>query len=296
MQVLRYRHDNNMKYGYPDGDLGRIRTQQGLLKAMVTQLLQLKNIGKVNEFAKVFQECVSTDLSFQNILWFARAAYLGGLKVENVNFVTMPNRLASCWSRSVGNLQSYVVPNARELLELVNNELSPFVEKSTMRDLDIMSVNADGSVSSSTGRVEDSKAALPPVKPSQEPEEPEVDENGNPIDPETGLPLDPVTGLPITDPNGNTDPDAPPTAEDPGNSGGTVTDPGNSADPWPGQSGTTDPGVTDPGIGEDPSMGGDPGAADPGGQTGQLPEDPFPAEPEVPADPGFSIVEPPPVE
>ena len=61
-------------------------------------------------------------------------------------------------------MQSYVVPNAQELLELVNNELSPFVEPSVLSDLDIMSVNADGSLASSTGRVEDSKAAAaPPV-------------------------------------------------------------------------------------------------------------------------------------
>ena len=121
MEVLRYRHDNRkngVMLGYPDGDLGRIKTQQALLKAMVEQLLQLKNIGKVNEFAKVFQECVETDLSFQNILWFAQSAYLGGLKVENVNFVTMPNKGASCWSRTVGNYQSYVVPIASELLEI----------------------------------------------------------------------------------------------------------------------------------------------------------------------------------
>lgn len=53
-----------------------------------------------------------------------------------------------------------------ELLDLVNHELSPFVETFALSDLDIMSVNADGSVSSSTGYVEDSKAARPPVKPS----------------------------------------------------------------------------------------------------------------------------------
>lgn len=56
MQVLRYRHDNDMRYGYPDGDLGRIKTQQALLKAMVEQLLKLENITKVNQFVKVFQE------------------------------------------------------------------------------------------------------------------------------------------------------------------------------------------------------------------------------------------------
>ena len=60
--------------------------------------------------------------------------------------------------------QNYVFPKAQELLDIVNNELSPFVEKFTMSDLDIMSLNSDGSLSSSTGHVEDSKAAVaPPV-------------------------------------------------------------------------------------------------------------------------------------
>ena len=66
MQVLRYRHDNRKNgkmLGYPDGDLGRIKTQQGLLKAMIEQLMSLKNITKVNEFIKVFNENVETDLS-----------------------------------------------------------------------------------------------------------------------------------------------------------------------------------------------------------------------------------------
>ena len=282
MQVLRYRHDNNMRYGYPDGDLGRIKTQQALLKAMVSQLLQLKNIGKVNEFAKVFQECVETDLSFQNILWFAQSAYLGGLRPENVNFVTMPNRAAYCWSRTVGNNQSYVVPVARELLELVNSDLSPFVERSVMSDLDIMSVNSDGSVSSSTGRVEDSRAARPPVTPSnEEPEEPE--ENENPIDPETGLPADPGTETPQDPGSGNV------TVIDP-NDPGSGANPGPEPDVNPGTDLGTDPG-SDPGW-TDP--GADPGAADPGIDPGTEPgNQPDPGVSE-PADPDFTFVEPPP--
>ena len=124
MQVLRYRHDNDMRYGYPDGDLGRIKTQQGLLKAMIEQLMSLKNIAKVNEFIKVFNENVETDLSFQNMLWFAKQAFLGnssGAKLDTaqVNFVTMPNKNVSCWSRVYHSYQSYVTPNAQELLELV---------------------------------------------------------------------------------------------------------------------------------------------------------------------------------
>lgn len=110
----------------------------------------------------------------------------------------MPNRTASCWSRTYHNYQSYVVPSADELLELVNTKLSPYTEVFTLSDLDIMSVNSDGSISSSTGHVEDSRAARPPVKPTtpSKPEEetPTVDENGNPIDPDTGLPVTPDGG------------------------------------------------------------------------------------------------------
>ena len=75
----------------------------------------------------------------------------------------------------------------------------------TLSDLDIMSVNSDGSLRSTTGYVEDAKAAVPPVKPSvnKPAEEPTVDENGNLIDPEPGTvsPADPGAGdLLVIDP------------------------------------------------------------------------------------------------
>ena len=259
MQVIRYRHDNRVNgktLGYPDGDLGRIATQQAFLKAVVEQLLQVKNLTKLNQFVKVFQNNVETDMTFTNILWFAQQAVFGGLKVENVNFVTMPNTPVSCWSRTYQNYQSYVVPNAQELLDLVNSDLSPFVEPSVLSDLDIMSINADGSVSSTTGQVEDSAAAKPPVKPAKpaETEEPVID-GEDPI-----VPVDP---------------------NDPNNSGTVVTDPtqppAETTDPSPA------PVPADP---EEP-------AAEPEDPAPEAPQ-PEEPQPEEPQDPGFSIIEPPP--
>ena len=270
MQVLRYRHDNpkngHMR-GYPDGDLGRIKTQQALLKAMLSQLLKLENLTKVNQFVKVFQENVETDLSFQNILWFAKSAYLGGLKVENVNFVTMPNTGAYCYSRTYGNMQSYVTPRAQELLDLVNSELSPFREVFTLSDLDIMSVNADGSISSSTGHVEDSRAAqphggrpatTPGTEPDPDPEAPGTTDPGS-ADPGT---TDPGTTDPGTTDPGTTDPGTTdPGTTDPGTTDPGTTDPGTT-DPGTTDPGTTDPGTTDPGTEPTP----DPGT---GSETGE---------------------------
>ena len=156
---------------------------------------------------------------------------------------------------------SYVVPISSELLDLVNNEISPFVEKFTYSDLDIMSINSDGSVSSSTGHVEDSKAALPPVKPAKpaetEPvEDPVINENGNVVDPNTGaIIFDPSTGETI-DPD--TSGSGGQTGQGTGGSG--VTEPENNG-------GGTQTGEPDPGT----ETGGETG---PGTETGGEPEQP----------------------
>ena len=268
MQVIRWRkNDKDSPYGYNKGgvgDAGRMELQQNFLKAVIKEMMQPKNVLNIGKIAKVFEESVETDLSFQNILWFAQQAILGGLSMENVEFVTMPNRTASCWSRTYHNYQSYVVPSADELLELVNTKLSPYTEVFTLSDLDIMSVNSDGSISSSTGHVEDSRAARPPVKPTtpSKPEEetPTVDENGNPIDPDTGLPVTPDGGT--TDPGtgGTTDP------------GSGTTDPGTGTTPDGGTDPGTGGGTTGPDTGEGTTGTGTDGTTDPGTGTSGTPD------------------------
>ena len=203
MEVLRYRHDNRkngVTLGYPEGDVGRIKTQQAFLKAMVEQLLKVENVPKVRQFIQVFQDNVETNLTFQNILWFAQAAFLGGLKAENVEFVTMPgNSSAYAYSASISKANgeyseaSYVTPYPNELLELVNTKLSPYAEVFTRSDLDMMTVNSDGSVSSSTGHVEDSNATHPRSywQAQWTPQEPEEE---TPPEGETGTGTGPDAG------------------------------------------------------------------------------------------------------
>ena len=181
---------------------------------------------------------------------------MGGLKVEDVNFVTMPNTALYVYSRAYPRWpQNYVFPKAQELLNIVNNELSPFVEKFTMSDLDIMSLNSDGSLSSSTGHVEDSKAAVaPPVV---------VDRYSGDIlggtssnsgtETSTGTGSETTGGSETTDP-GNTGTEIPGTGDTDNtgtlppdntgdNNGGTATtptepDPVTPSDPGTGESGT----------------------------------------------------------
>lgn len=282
MGVIRFRDGVN---GYSNGDIGRIETQQAFLKAVLEQMLQIQNMTKISQFAKVFQENVTTDLSFQNILWFAQKAILGGLKVENVNFVTMPYKGVSAWSRYYQQNLSYVVPVADELLELVNNELSPFKEVFTLSDLDIMYVNSDGSIGSTTGHVEDSKAAKPPVKNSgsstttttPDPDtETVTDPNGSVTTPETG-----ETGNQGS--TGTGDQTGGETGSQTGNEGGTQTgDPSGETGSETGNEGNAQTG------GESGSESG----AQTGGETGSGES----TSPEVPSEPDISIIEPAPTE
>lgn len=154
MQVVRFRDGPN---GYANGDLGRIETQQGFLKAVVQQCLSLKNVTRINELAKVFTDNVKTNLTINNLAWFAQQA-VGGLKMENVHFYTMPCENARVWSRSYNQKLSYVVPKTEELVDLVNQCFNPYVDPLKSNELDIMKLNSDGTIASTTGKLEDSKA------------------------------------------------------------------------------------------------------------------------------------------
>ena len=169
MGVIRWR-GNNDGTGYITGDIGRIETQQAFLKAVVTQCLQVGKVTKVKELAQVFSNNVQTDLTLGNLVWFAEQAIFGGLTMQNVKFHTMPgDYFAQAWSRTYQCMQSYVLPDGKVLLQTVNDSFNPYYEGRKLNGLDIMSVNEDGSISSTTGKVEDEKAAQPPVIPTPTP-------------------------------------------------------------------------------------------------------------------------------
>ena len=175
MQVIRWRkNDSDSPYGnVAIADSGRMKMQQEFLKAVIQQLMKAENVARIRDIAKVFEENVQTSLSFQNILWFGMQAVQGGLGVEDITFVTMPYSYADVYSRNLTerlgtySTLAYVVPRAEALLELVNTSLNPFKESFTLEDLDIMYVNADGSIGSTSGEVADQKATLPAPKPAE---------------------------------------------------------------------------------------------------------------------------------
>lgn len=160
MQVVRWRHNNTYSSQYANGDLGRIGTQQALMKAIIKQCLQISNVTKIGEFAEIFTDEVETDLSAGNIVAFAERAIFGGLDMENVTFTTLP--VTGVYVKGT----SYVQVNPEETLALVNESFNPYEEELTFADMEILqyssskgyylyqssgSTTASGSTSSQSG-------------------------------------------------------------------------------------------------------------------------------------------------
>lgn len=167
MQVIRWRQNNDGSR-VKVGDVGRVSIQQDFLKAVVKKCLSTIDVGTVTKYAQIMLDNVTTDIPLGNIVWFGTQAL--GLDLNNLSFHSLPGKLnGSAWSRTYRNYQSYVLPDGEALVELVNASLNPYTEDIELSDLDIMSVNKDGSLSSSRGEVKDSKAVTAPVIPSKAP-------------------------------------------------------------------------------------------------------------------------------
>ena len=121
MKVVRFRS------GYASQDLGRMQTQQAFLKAATKQTLTPSNLNKIDDFVKIFQSYVETDLTLGNLAWLGKEAIAMGS--DAVSFSTLPNEWKS----------PYIYLNQEETLALINQHLNPYVEDRVAEDLNIPS-------------------------------------------------------------------------------------------------------------------------------------------------------------
>ncbi|MCI9121036.1 MAG: LCP family protein [Oscillibacter sp.] len=126
LKVVRFRHNNDGS-GYGSEDIGRMQTQQDFLKAVAKQTLTISNLGKVDQFMKIFQQYVETDLTIGNLVWLGGEAI--GMGPEKIDFCTLPGDWKS----------PYIYLNQEEVLALINQYLNPYVEDRLPEDLNILS-------------------------------------------------------------------------------------------------------------------------------------------------------------
>ena len=105
------------RYGYTNGDIGRIEVQQQLVKALAKQAMQPSNLLKLPSIVGLLMENVETDLTLPEMLWLANAAK--DVKVEDIQTDMVPGVAAM-----VDGI-SYWLPYKEELLTLINESYKP---------------------------------------------------------------------------------------------------------------------------------------------------------------------------
>lgn len=86
-QFVRFRKNNNGT-GYPNGDIGRIQTQQQFMKALATQVLKAQNLTKIPDFIKIGLDNVKTNIEVGDALQYVDD--VKNFKMENLRMETLP--------------------------------------------------------------------------------------------------------------------------------------------------------------------------------------------------------------
>lgn len=212
MEVIRFRKNNSRSISL--GDVGRTEIQRDFMVAVLKKCLTPEILLKLPTLVDIFMDNVDTDLTVGNILAFAQLAV--GMDVENgVKFVPMP-----CYG-VMYDRASLVCAQEKDMLELLNDGINPYLDEIKSSDLQLMYRKSGGGFGVTNGKLADPAVAAPPAPKPAEPDEPDAGPD------ETTDPGENAGPGEVTDPGTVTGPGE---ATDPG----TATDPGNIGDIDPG--------------------------------------------------------------
>lgn len=107
LQYLRFRHNNDLTVGYPNGDLGRIAAQQEFVKSAIKKALGLK----LPSVVKAVYPYIKTDLSLADMLLLAGDAV--NFSAENLETRMLPGHA------TIIDSLSFYVHDPREVEEMV---------------------------------------------------------------------------------------------------------------------------------------------------------------------------------
>ena len=133
IKVLRFRmNDAGVAGGYPDYDIGRTRTQQEFIKAVLKKIISWNSVTKIKTLTETFEKYVKTSLTTSEIIYLG-TQMLGIDVATGVNSATLPGN-GDVRHGGVGYLYT---PYAEETLALVNELVNPYDHPLTMDDLNI---------------------------------------------------------------------------------------------------------------------------------------------------------------
>ena len=144
IKVVRWRQNND---GTNYGDIDRINTQQAFLKTVFKKCLSLDNlVTNLDDYIKIFQEYVKSDLTTGNMTWFAKEFLK--LNMDNIQFHTMPSN----YNDWIGGF-SYGTVLVDEWLEMLNEYLNPYDQPITLEDVDLISRDENGELYATSGEI-----------------------------------------------------------------------------------------------------------------------------------------------
>lgn len=129
MEVARFRKNNDGS-GY--SDVGRTQTQQKLLVALAKKVLSWNNLTRINGFVEIFNDNVDTDLSLNEMLYFASQA-VNLDPSTGVETATLPGRGDGVYR---GYRYCYEL-DPEGTLELVNRLINPYSQDLTLDDMNL---------------------------------------------------------------------------------------------------------------------------------------------------------------
>lgn len=136
MEVARFRH-NNDNTGY--SDMGRTRTQQALLTAIAKKVLSWNSLPRINEYLDIVRTNTQTDLSVQDMAYFASQAFYVDLSA-GVEGVTLSGRGDAKYQ---GYSWCYEL-DREKTLEDVNRLLNPYTTPITQETAHIVKADSYG--------------------------------------------------------------------------------------------------------------------------------------------------------
>ncbi|MCL2202684.1 MAG: LCP family protein [Defluviitaleaceae bacterium] len=125
LHFVRYRYGNDPARTI--SDRRRMQNQQQLIAAMLEELRAPRTILRVPELINTYRDHVRTDLTLNEMLWFAEQFLTGNVTLHTYSYPTTSLRLTH-W---------YEIPNPEEALALINRTLNPFTRDLTPDNLQL---------------------------------------------------------------------------------------------------------------------------------------------------------------
>lgn len=169
MELVRFRK------GYASQDIQRTQVQQQFLKALAKQCLSVSSLSKLKEFADIFAEDVTTNLTVGNMIWY-------GKELMACDFDSMQTYTAEGEGAMI-NGGAYYPLYAGRLLEIVNKSFNPYDAALSAASLTVITPELAASYQKQPAQTEPPAEEPAPDDPEQ-PDTPEVpDEPTEPTEP-----------------------------------------------------------------------------------------------------------------